>query len=276
MARVMGDILLDAAHGVAHPSEPASTLHCVPLRPNFVKVMVDYVVDGFKLLPVPVPVPDEITILQESVGTFIQWPKKDVVLLEQPSSQSASQPCEKNPTPMELVLDLPGVVESVVTPPEDHDVVVITHQEKAIDMPSEQKEKHEKGEKRSRSGKSKSKSKSIKSKGSAKSGMSVSPPSPPPMELARKFVNGEPMVTDQEFASLSTACQRLHQWYMEQSNNILRPVTHTRPQCFKVKFREEHLWHQDLDGVFFVFFEDLFDLIRLDALEQNLLRCWTL
>jgi len=208
MARVMGDTLLDAAHGVAYPSEPGSTVHCVPIRPNFVKVMVDLVVDGFKLLPVPVPVPDEITILQDSVGTSIQWPKKDVVLLEQPSSQSASQACEKNPTPMELVADLPSVVESVVTPPEEHDVVATTHQEKAIAKPSEQKEKHEKGEKRSRSGKSKSKS--IKSKGSAKSGISVSPPSPPLMELARRFVNGEPMVTEQEFASLSTACQRLH------------------------------------------------------------------
>ena len=83
------------------------------------------------------------------------------------------------------------------------------------------------------------------------------------------------MVMEHEFASLSTACQRLHQWYMEQSN-ILHPVTQSRPQSFKVKFREEHLWHQDLDGVFFVFFEDLFDLLRLDVLEQNLLRCWTL
>ena len=85
----MGDNLLDAAFGVTYPSEPGSTVHFVPLRPNFVKVMVDYVVDGFKLLPVPVPVPDEITILQDFVGTLIQWPKKDVVLLEQPSSQSA-------------------------------------------------------------------------------------------------------------------------------------------------------------------------------------------
>ena len=179
---------------------------------------------------------------------------------------------------MELVAEtvhanLPDVVESVVPPPEEHAIVATTHQEMTIAKPSEQKEKHEKSEKRSRSGKSKSKS--IKSKGSAKSGMSVSPPSPPLMELARKFVNGEPMVTEEEFESLSTACQRLHQWYMEQSN-LRRHVTHSRPQCFKVKFLEEHLWHQDLDGVFFVFFEDLFDLLRLDALEQNLLRCWTL
>ena len=51
----MGDNLLDAIFGVAHLSEPGSMVHCVPLRPNFVKVMVDYVVDGFKLLSVPVP-----------------------------------------------------------------------------------------------------------------------------------------------------------------------------------------------------------------------------
>ena len=108
MARVAGDVSLDAAFGIAYPNKAGTLLHGRPIAPNYQKVHVDDVVEGFKQLPLAMPPNDEITVLHQTVGTFIQWPKRDIKLLNKPTSHGASHPPsplipEKNPRPMELV-----------------------------------------------------------------------------------------------------------------------------------------------------------------------------
>ena len=47
LARVAGDVALDAAFGIAYPKEAGALLHGRPIATNFQKVHVDDVVEGF-------------------------------------------------------------------------------------------------------------------------------------------------------------------------------------------------------------------------------------
>lgn len=292
LARVAGDVSLDAAFGIAYPKDAGTLLHGRPIAPNFQKVHVDDVVEGFKELPLAMPPNDEITVLHQTVGTFIQWPKRDIKLLVRPASQSASHSesariPEVNPTLMALVAaaqraDNPP--SSLVKPAEPAPATSIGAKE-VLQMrlvPSPVKHTYAKGT--SNTGKGRSRSSAPKtSKGSKKSKalaiveeLGFDPDRVddlPFAPLARRFVNGQVFVTPEDISN-SMACQRLHDWYMTATNN-LQPGQ-TMPRCLKVAFKEEHLFHQDMGGLFYVYFQDLFELFNLDALEQNLLRCWTL
>ena len=59
----MGDVTLDAAFEIAYPTEAGTLLQGRPVAPNFQKVHVDDVVEGFKELPIAMPPNDEITVL---------------------------------------------------------------------------------------------------------------------------------------------------------------------------------------------------------------------
>ena len=57
-------------------------VHGTPMERGNTKVTVDDVHDLFKSIPLKFPPNDEVTMLGQAIGTFIQWPKKDIVLLD--------------------------------------------------------------------------------------------------------------------------------------------------------------------------------------------------
>src|SRR5438105_14773102 len=66
-------------------------LHGVPLAPEFARVQVDNVIETFANCPLPnVREGDEIQIIGDAAGCFIQWPKKDIILLSLPSATDCS------------------------------------------------------------------------------------------------------------------------------------------------------------------------------------------
>lgn len=64
-------------------------VHNCPLRDGFARVNIDDVHDGFNGIALPVPPNDEMMTLIDAKGSFIQWPKKDI-LLGQPAKPASA------------------------------------------------------------------------------------------------------------------------------------------------------------------------------------------
>ena len=51
----------------------ATTIYCVKLDNDIVRVKVKVILDSFACLPIPVS--NEIFLVEHALGTFISWPK---------------------------------------------------------------------------------------------------------------------------------------------------------------------------------------------------------
>ncbi|XP_065868433.1 uncharacterized protein [Euphorbia lathyris] len=80
------------AHGVVHPKMKVN--HGMPINPENVVVNIDNYENGYGDLPVPVP-SDHIQILGEASGSFTQWPKNLILLLEDKASYSKGDTSKK-------------------------------------------------------------------------------------------------------------------------------------------------------------------------------------
>ena len=61
-------------------------LHGVMLQAEFARVQVDKIIETFANCPLPnVQEGDEMQKIGDAVGSFVQWPKKDIILLSLPS-----------------------------------------------------------------------------------------------------------------------------------------------------------------------------------------------
>src|SRR5436190_7093039 len=61
-------------------------LHGVMLQLEFARVQVDKIIETFTNCPLPnVQEGDEMQKIGDAVGSFVQWPKKDIILLSLPS-----------------------------------------------------------------------------------------------------------------------------------------------------------------------------------------------
>src|SRR5438034_6448875 len=66
-------------------------LHGVMLQAEFAKVQVDKIIQTFANCPLPnVQEGDEMQTIGDVVGSFVQWPKKDMILLSPPSGAECS------------------------------------------------------------------------------------------------------------------------------------------------------------------------------------------
>src|SRR5438105_2282535 len=81
-------------------------LHRVMLQAEFARVQVDKIIETFANCPLPnVQEGDEMQTIGDVVGSFVQWPKKDIILLSLPSGTR----CSPSDAPM-----LPQEVEQEV------------------------------------------------------------------------------------------------------------------------------------------------------------------
>src|SRR5438132_3137255 len=66
-------------------------LHGVPLAIEFARVQVDNVIETFANCLLPnVREGDEMQTIGDAAGSFVQWPKKDIILLSPPSGVECS------------------------------------------------------------------------------------------------------------------------------------------------------------------------------------------
>ena len=77
-------------------------LHGVPLEAKFARVQVDKIIETFANCPLPnMQEGDEKQTIGDAVGSFVQWPKKDIILLSLPSCTGCS-PSDAPTLPQEV------------------------------------------------------------------------------------------------------------------------------------------------------------------------------
>ena len=74
-------------------SHAGTVLHGVPLASGYARVQVDSINPTFTGCPLPsAQEGDEMQTIGDAVSSFIQWPKKDIVLTAAPSAPLCSPP----------------------------------------------------------------------------------------------------------------------------------------------------------------------------------------
>nr|KAJ0224537.1 hypothetical protein LSAT_V11C100047740 [Lactuca sativa] len=84
-----GDMNQKCARGMVFPYNDG-LIHSVPLHENHLKVMIDNIDERYKGISVPV-MTNEVGILEDAVGTVIQWPRIAIVLSKEQQSKVPSQ-----------------------------------------------------------------------------------------------------------------------------------------------------------------------------------------
>ena len=225
-------------------------LHGVMLQAEFARVQVDKIIETFANCPLPnVQEGDEMQKIGDAVGSFVQWPKKDIILLSLPSGTG----CLPSDAPT-----LPEEVEQEVRSKETSDcslsLPAVPHVESSH---SDRTESKSVGTSRVRA--TRSKKCALMNKKDIEFPMA---------EVARKYEAGKPMVDNA--AELGIACRKLHDYYLDVSNrtfphNVVSLVVHLTEEHFKNDAR-----------IFTVQFDDLFDMFHFRELDASILRCFTL
>jgi hypothetical protein len=91
--------------------------------------------------------------------------------------------------------------------------------------------------------------------------------SAPMLEMARKYVQGEPMVSNEEMTGLSTHMRNLHTWYLVHTSKK------DAKEWIAVDVRVEHFFKR---YVIQVQLTELFQLFQKRALDKSILSCYCL
>ena len=65
---------------MAYPCKLGDILHGTPMERSNMRVSVDSVKDHCKSILLQFPSNEEVTLLGQAEGSFVQWPKRDVLL----------------------------------------------------------------------------------------------------------------------------------------------------------------------------------------------------
>jgi hypothetical protein len=238
--RFPNDHPFEVAKGRAYRSVEGELLHHVPIEPGNAKVSVEYVPPYTETIKLPYPPNDHITTLHEARGTFIQWPRRDVLLDPQPT-QSAHR--------SEVLAAASEGQQLAITetePPRGK----TTRSLPASTSKVQQKRKRE------------SKTKSAKS---VEKDYESAP-------LATQYVQGEAWVSGEELQGLVGASRQLHSHYLQECAKPEASRTTSIGLCSKL----EHFNHEHLDGQFFINFVDLWEMYNYRQLESSIIKCYTL
>ena len=89
----------------------------------------------------------------------------------------------------------------------------------------------------------------------------------PMLEMARKYVQGEPMVSNEEMTGLSTHMRNLHTWYLVHTSKK------DAKEWFPLDVRVEHFFKRYIIQVQLT---ELFQLFQKRALDKSILSCYCL
>uniref|UniRef100_J3N7P2 DUF8039 domain-containing protein n=1 Tax=Oryza brachyantha TaxID=4533 RepID=J3N7P2_ORYBR len=99
--RVTAKFSSDAAEGLVFNPLETIRVHGAQLLDGHAKVQVDRVLDGWVTFPLEHPPNDEILTLGAAKGTYIQWPKCDIIIRMKPKAPPIPQPKDSMPPPNE-------------------------------------------------------------------------------------------------------------------------------------------------------------------------------
>ena len=91
--KVGSDVTETAAWGQVHPPSEGQMVHNCPIGKGFARVNVDDVLEGFGEIELPIPPNEEMVTLSDARGSFIQWPKLDILLVGQPTKPVSPTTC---------------------------------------------------------------------------------------------------------------------------------------------------------------------------------------
>jgi hypothetical protein len=86
------------------------------------------------------------------------------------------------------------------------------------------------------------------------------------LDVTWPFELTKPLVKPDIERNLTTQMRRLHQWYLDYSRQGF--------QAFPVRYTDDYFLNGD--GSFWVYFKDLYELYKADALDVSIVRVWTL
>ena len=65
-------------HIALHPKNEVVTVHGQVVPPLFRKVAIEMIFKGHSKDPLPVPVGDEIRLVENAIGTYVMWPESQI------------------------------------------------------------------------------------------------------------------------------------------------------------------------------------------------------
>lgn len=267
------NISIEAAVGMAYPCEEGMVLHNRPLAPGYAKVQVDMVHPNFVGIELDMPQDDEVMTLGQAIHCFIQWRKRDITL----------DPAESSSPHVQLPRSSPLRSTTPTPPPKDMNASVSKRsREKCVSPPSKQAQEFFIGmANRNLAAKSCEqvsdydrilKKPHMKDasyiKESCRTASEGQDPKGSDTEFRLRFEMGQPLLPPSMLKKLTTQMRHLHSWYMERSNQKILPKVLT------VRFKEEY-FHRPED-IFYIEFSLLQDLFYQNALDVQVMRCWTL
>uniref|UniRef100_J3N1U1 DUF8039 domain-containing protein n=1 Tax=Oryza brachyantha TaxID=4533 RepID=J3N1U1_ORYBR len=99
--RVMAKFSSDAVEGLVFKPLETIRVHSAQLLDGHAKVQVDRVLDGWITFPLENPQKDEILTLCATKGTYIEWPKHNIIIRIKPMFPPIPQPKDSMPSPVE-------------------------------------------------------------------------------------------------------------------------------------------------------------------------------
>uniref|UniRef100_J3L2H7 DUF8039 domain-containing protein n=1 Tax=Oryza brachyantha TaxID=4533 RepID=J3L2H7_ORYBR len=261
--RVMAKFSSDAAEGLVFKPSKTIRVHGAQLLDGHAKVQVDRVLDGWATFPLEHPPIDEILTLDAAKGTYIQWPKHDIIIRMKPKAPPIPEPMDSMPPP-----DEPNVEVSIgqaLTDPHFGSGPALETIVRASSSPSmTYQKKYTKGRRWGKGSKKPALAKKLDmGKRAVPSGVSNK-------GKAKQFVLGWRLVDDLALTLVGQACQDLHAWYMT--------TTSSKCQNMDESVVGSHGCEPFLSpmAMFVVGFNDLWDLFNLTQLDTGLLKCYSL
>ena len=251
----------DAAEGLVFKPTSGTKVHTADLVAGHAKVQVDIVKDNCLPFPLEIPPNDEVLTLGAAKGTFIQWPKCDIVIKlkarHHPRPPAQAPPPVQAPPPPHFDPSPLGVEDAPVLP------VV-----RARSSPTVSQHKRGRGPGRQTSERPVARKLDL----GKRPAHSVLPnvPVKTTAKAPAQFTLGMPLVDDLTLRSVGPACQDLHAWYMKTVNSTRK----NKEDCIMGAHGCEPFMSPS--NIFIVGFNDLWDLFNFNKLDIGLIKCYAL
>lgn len=254
----------DAAEGLVFKPSAGTKVHTADLVAGHAKVQVDAVKDNWLSFPLEMPPNDEVLTLGAARGTYIQWPKCDIVI--KVKARQLSRPSAQAPPPPPPIQAPPPHYDPSTLGVDDAPALPVV---RARSSPTVSQHKRGRGRGRQAPARLPVSRKLDLGKKPAYSDTAIVPVSTT-TKVPAKFVLGRPLVDDLSLKSFGPACQDLHGWYMTTSNSSRQ----NKEDCVMGSHGCEPFMSRS--NIFVVGFNDLWDLFHLDKLDMSLVKSYAL
>ena len=281
-----GDFTVEAATGQAIPGR---VFHYQDIPAGYAKVQVDSVQPNFMKYKLDISAPEDIEILEEAIGSFILWPRRDIILRRQKSQSPASRLSQRPapsprsspprasppqaPSPRASPPQAPSPRASPprASPPQAHPspehhrrVPKMIAQFKKTDLTDPMKTWLLSSSKPKASSAQESQAKGTSSKETGKAISTSQIDFWPTPEVPEKYEHGKPFLPLWKLDEGPWEMKKFHEWYMKACRVGLSMITVFVPAIVFLSG----------DNYILLDFKDLHALFRLEKLDVNLISVW--